>query len=361
MKKKIFIIAGEVSGDVIGGEIMRAASLKADFAGIGGNDMARQGLESLFPISDLSVMGLIPVLKKLRTVLSRIRQTAEAIIKEKPDIVLTIDSPSFASRVIKKVKHLLKNSDYTPKFYHVVAPQVWAWASHRAKKYAKIFDKLFCFFDFEVPYFTKYGLETIAIGYPFYEVIKEKRKKDNWCGTKNIVMLLPGSRMAEIKKTMPIFKDFIELHSKYSFVISTTEITHDFIENEIKSWKIKPKICQYNNRYELYNQAKFAISKSGTVTAELAIIHVPTVVIYPTNFLSPILAKLLLKINFISLLNIITNKKIFPELLGWNINARKISEAVSNMDMKKIINDLKAADKLWHKNKSPFEMIAENL
>jgi len=176
-RKKIFIIAGEVSGDVLGAEIVRAAKMigTMDFVGIGGESMLAAGLKSLFPISDLSVMGFAEVIKKSRVLISRIRQTADAIIREKPDIVLTIDSPSFAVRVIKKVR---KNLATLPKFYHCVAPMVWAWGRNRAKKYAKIFDKLFCFFDFEVPYFAKFGLKTEAVGYPIYNVVAEHQKSE---------------------------------------------------------------------------------------------------------------------------------------------------------------------------------------
>ena len=199
-KKKVFIIAGEVSGDVLGGEIMRASGDQFDFAGIGGAEMKSAGLKSLFPISDLSVMGFVEVLKKSKTLLSRIRQTADAIAKRRPDVVLTIDSSSFATRVIRRVR---RRGGQLPKFYHVVAPMVWAWGAWRAKKYARVFDKMFCFFDFEVPYFTKYGLDATAIGYPIYDVARRALKKSK----KKYIALLPGSRMGEVSKMMPVFKE----------------------------------------------------------------------------------------------------------------------------------------------------------
>ena len=140
---KIFIIAGEVSGDVLGAKIMREMP-GVNFVGIGGQYMGKAGLKSLFPMSDLSVMGVFEVLAHVRTLNGRIKETISAIIKEKPDIVLTIDSPGFAKSVIKGVRK--KGTLTTTKFYHVVAPQVWAWRPGRAKKYAKIFDKLYAFF-----------------------------------------------------------------------------------------------------------------------------------------------------------------------------------------------------------------------
>ena len=149
---KIFIIAGEVSGDVLGANIM-AQMPDADFIGIGGENMCKHGLISLFPISDLSVMGIIEVLAHIKTLKSRIKQTINAIIESKPDIVLTIDSPGFAKSVISGIRknkigiNLINNG---MRFHHVVAPQVWAWRPKRAKKYATIFDKLYAFFDFEL-------------------------------------------------------------------------------------------------------------------------------------------------------------------------------------------------------------------
>ncbi|MBP3340404.1 MAG: lipid-A-disaccharide synthase, partial [Alphaproteobacteria bacterium] len=158
-KIKVFIIAGEVSGDVLGGRIMSAMP-DAEFVGIGGENMQAAGLMSLFPMSDLAVMGAVEVLAHARTLTRRIRQTVDAIVELKPDVVVSIDAPGFAKSVIKQIR---KSSDGQRliadglRFHHVVAPQVWAWRAGRAKKYAQTFDKLYAFFDFEVPYFTKFG------------------------------------------------------------------------------------------------------------------------------------------------------------------------------------------------------------
>ena len=171
---KIFIIAGEVSGDVLGAKIMHEMP-DVNFVGIGGQNMQSCGFQSIFPMSDLSVMGITEVLAHAKTLTARIKQTTDAIISEKPDVVLTIDSPGFAKSVVKAVRKSgqLKHT----KFFHVVAPQVWAWRPRRAKKYAQIFDKLYAFFDFEIPYFTKYGLDTVAVGHPISDGL-DKYKAD---------------------------------------------------------------------------------------------------------------------------------------------------------------------------------------
>ena len=203
---KIFIIAGEVSGDVLGAKIMHEMP-DADFVGIGGQHMEKMGLKSVFPMTDLAVMGIFEVVARAHVLLNRINQTVSAIIREKPDVVLTIDSPSFAKSVITKVKK--KNVLHETKFYHVVAPQVWAWGASRAKKYARIFDRLYAFFEFEVPYFTKYGLNTVAVGHPIADGLKDYTISNTH---DKIITLVPGSRMGEVKKLLPVFKNTVDMN-----------------------------------------------------------------------------------------------------------------------------------------------------
>ena len=212
-KIKVFIIAGEVSGDVLGARIIEQMRDRAEFTGVGGENMARAGLMSILPISDLAVMGIIEVAAHARTLTRRIRQTADEIIRVRPDIVLTIDAPGFARGVIKRVKKSTIGRDLIKdglRFHHFVAPQVWAWRPGRAKKYAATFDKLYAFFDFEVPYFTKYGLNTIAVGHPLADGLIGKYKTDNKKQEK-IITLIPGSRLSEVKKLLPIFHQITDM------------------------------------------------------------------------------------------------------------------------------------------------------
>ena len=191
-KIKVFIIAGEVSGDVLGARIMREMP-DAEFVGIGGENMIAAGLGSLFPMSDLSVMGVIEVLAHARTLTRRINQTVDAIIAARPSVVLTIDSPGFARSVIKKLRHMPAGRKLIAdglRFHHVVAPQVWAWRAGRAKKYARTFDKLYAFFDFEVPYFTKYGLDTVAVGHPISDVVFGRHGARGGNSTEKIITLV---------------------------------------------------------------------------------------------------------------------------------------------------------------------------
>lgn len=352
-KKKIFIVAGEVSGDVLGANIMRAMP-GVRFIGIGGQNMTKAGLKTLFPMSDLSVMGIVEVLSHVRTLKRRIKQTVNAIIESKPDLVLTIDSPGFARAVICELKKSAAGAELIThglKFHHVVAPQVWAWRPGRAKKYAKTFDKLYAFFDFEVPYFTKYGLDTVAVGHPVADNIIGKYSRKN-CKDK-IVALMPGSRKQEVRKLMPVFRDCVACMPKgYRIVIPTVETTDEYVRDAVQNWAIKPDIISSTERYKLYEKTFIAIAASGTVSAELAMMHVPSIVVYRMNWLTTIIGHILVNIKWVSLVNILLNKPVYPELLGTNASAKNIlcwfnKLAFDAMVRNKMIDELKSADKLW--------------
>ena len=363
-KKKIFIIAGEVSGDILGAKIMREMH-GVDFVGIGGEHMKAAGLNPIFPISDLAVMGITEVLARARTLTVRIKQTVDAIISEKPDIVLTIDSPGFAKSVVSGVRKSGKLKRI--KFFHVVAPQVWAWRPKRAKKYAQIFDKLYAFFDFEVPYFTKYGLTTVAVGHPISDGL-DKYKSN----TKDkIITLVPGSRMGEVKKLLPVFHKTVDMlvnsgYKDYKFVIPTVETTDAYIRKYVQNWKTKPELIPSNERYQLYANTYIAVVASGTVSAELAIMHIPTIVVYKMNPLTILLAHILLRVKWASLVNILMNKTIYPELLGNKAKPDAILESLQQLTLphvrKEMLQELKSADKKWNPAKcKPASVIAKDI
>ena len=326
--KKIFIIAGEVSGDALGARIMRQMK-NVDFMGIGGAEMNACGLNSIFPISDLAVMGVIEVLGHLRTLPRRINETVDAIIKYEPDVVLTIDSPGFARSVIKKLRKSPVGKELIARgtrFHHVVAPQVWAWRPGRAKKYARVFDKLYAFFDFEVPYFTKYGLETIA--------------------------LVPGSRAGEVRRLLPVFREFIEKipnANGYKFAIPVVETTSEYVKSVVATWPIKPEIVPAAARYDLYRRTYIAVVASGTVSAELAMLHVPAIVVYKMNRITTWIGHLLIRVRWVSLVNILQHRAVYPEFLGEKATAENILRGFKDMtaNREKVISELRAADNMW--------------
>jgi lipid-A-disaccharide synthase len=358
-KLKVFIIAGEVSGDVLGARIMGEMP-DVEFVGIGGENMKGMGLKSLFPMSDLAVMGAVEVLAHARTLTHRIKQTTDAILELKPDIVVSIDAPGFVKSVIKQIR---KNKDGQVliksglKFHHVVAPQVWAWRAGRAKKYARTFDKLYAFFDFEVPYFTKYGLDTVAVGHPIADGLIGKYKNTKKQAEK-IITLVPGSRMSEVKRLLPLMRDVVDMlcrngYMGYKFVIPTVETTAEYVAQQVENWRIKPELVPASKRYDVYAKTYIAIVASGTVSAELAMLHVPTIVVYKMNPITTWLVRQIIRVNWVSLVNILLNHGVYPEFLGPNATAENVVDAVQILTIPskrdKMIAELKSADDLWRR------------
>lgn len=353
----IVIIAGEVSGDIIGAKIIKNLKQDYNFVGVGGENMEKEGLHSIFSISKLAVMGFLEVLFKIKTILKCINQTVNLILTIKPKVVISIDSPSFVLQVIKKVKKQNKNI----KFVHIVAPQVWAWGKWRAKKYASVFDKLYTFFDFEKEFFEKYGLDCMSVGHPSVEDLEQYKHNPN----KKQILLLPGSRISEVKKLLPIFKALTSKIDNFSFVISVVETTKDYVQKHIKKWSNKPKLV-LNNRYQVYSNSLFAIAKSGTVSVELAMLKIPTIVIYKMNALTEFIVKLVVKIKYASLVNILSNKLIYPELLGVKKATTKniiqeIDKILIENNYNTIKQDLDKAYNFWFKNDSPSKLITNDI
>ena len=373
-KLTIFIIAGEVSGDVLGARIM-AEMPDAAFVGIGGENMIAAGLKPLFPMGDLAVMGVIEVAAHARTLMRRIRQTANAIIETRPDIVLTIDTPGFARSVISQVRKMPAGRALIAdglKFHHVVAPQVWAWRPGRAKKYAQTFDKLYAFFDFEVPYFTKYGLDTVAVGHPISDALIGKYKAPRrGADAEKIITLVPGSRMSEVKRLMPIFRQTAEIlgtsgYRGYKFVIPTVETTRQYVQAQVAHWCVPVELVPSSRRYDIYAKSYIAIVASGTVSAELAMLHIPTIVIYKMNPITTWLVRQVIRIKWASLVNILLNRGVYPEYLGTDAKTDNVLDAVQQLTIpsvrQKMIAELTCADDLWRRPAgTPAALIADSI
>jgi len=369
-KLKVFIIAGEVSGDVLGARIMSEMT-NTKFVGIGGENMTAAGLRSLFPMSDLAVMGVVEVFAHARTLTRRISQTARAIIDEKPDVVLTIDAPGFAKNVIKAVRKSSAGRALIAgglRFHHVVAPQVWAWRPGRAKKYAAIFDKLYAFFDFEVPYFTKYGLDTVAVGHPIADKIVGKYPAAPQSNGEKIITLVPGSRMSEVRRLMPIFKCVAEILSRsgyreYKFVIPTVETTREYVRAETQKWGVKTELVPSSDRYDIYSKTFVAIVASGTVSAELAMMHIPAIVVYKMNPVTTWLVRRVIRVRWVSLVNILLGRGVYPEFLGPDAEFDNIIRAFGRLIIpsvrEKMTSALASADDLWRRpDGTPAALIA---
>lgn len=335
-KLKIYLIAGEPSGDALGARLMRAMKKKTDnnveFFGVGGETMESEGFNSLFDISDLAVMGLAEVIPSIPKVLKRINQTTEDILKVKPDVVVTIDSWSFGSRVQKKLR---AKKTGIPQI-HYVAPQVWAWKKKRARTMYKYVDHLMTLLPQEPKYFTPYGLKTTFVGHPVIESPvasgdKEKfRTKYNIPSDKRIICILPGSRHNEVASLLPTFietaKKLFAQFDDLFFVIPTVKTVEKRVKEMTANCGLPLLIVEGSeDRHNAMCASAAAIAASGTVALELAIADVPHIVGYKVSKWTALLAKKLLHIQFVNLSNILLGREVVPELLQETCESNNIA------------------------------------
>ena len=376
MKKKFFIIAGEKSGDLLGSKILQNINKNIfDIYGIGGELMLKNGLkESLFPMEELSLMGVFEILPKIFNLLKRIKQTADYIIKLQPDVVLTIDSPDFCFRVMKLVKKLDKENKI--KKIHFIAPSVWAYREKRAEKISKIYDLLFCILPFEPPYFEKYGLKTIFVGHPLYDKTEYdniQNNTENNIQNSNIISITLGSRKGEVNRFYPIIINVIKKLNKQDikYYFLATNYTYDLIINKLKQDNIQNIEVIKENKNDIIKKSILVISKSGTNTLENAGFAVPMVVFYKFGFLTNIIAKRIRKkskVKFATIINIMNNKEIIPECLLEDCNSNNIYNKVNNLlnnpDLRKeqVENNLKTISILGYKsNNNSGNIIAKKI
>jgi len=322
---KIYLIAGEPSGDLLGSRFMRAMRARnpnVEFLGVGGESMEREGLKSLFDISDLAIMGLAEVIPSIPRVLRLIKQTVKNIEQTKPDVIMTIDSWSFGSRIQKKIR---KKKLGIPQV-HYVAPQVWAWKKKRAQTMYKYVDLLLTLLPQEPKYFTPYNLDAVCVGHPVIEsqVVNGDaemfRKQYHIEKNKTIISVLPGSRHNEVSLLLPVFlesaKILLQKNENLHFVIPTVKTVVERVKKMCRGIDLPITIVEDEDaRYGAFKASSAAIAASGTVALELAIAGVPHIVGYKVAPLSAWLVKHFLHIQFVNLSNIILGREIIPEVL----------------------------------------------
>lgn len=322
----ICLIAGEPSGDLLGARLIRALREKTngevDFMAIGGESMQAEGVESLFDITDLAIMGLLEVVPSIPKVLNRIKQAVSVIEERAPDIVVSIDSFSFSARVHKR----LKERGSTIPRVHYVAPQVWAWKAKRAKTMGSYIDLLLTLLPNEPAYFTPHGLESYHTGHPVIENGADKsngeafRKDHNLPLDIPLLTMLPGSRHNEVGRLLPPFKETVlrlkETFPNLQLVVPTVKTVEKTVREELKDFPVPTTIVTGEaNRYAAFAASNAALAASGTVAVELAIARLPHIIAYKLSPLTAFLAKRLVKIRFANLLNLLLDKEIIPECL----------------------------------------------
>jgi lipid-A-disaccharide synthase len=342
MTKKVFLIAGEKSGDDLGSRLMRSlikANPSIEFCGVGGPLMEASGLKSLFAYETLSVMGFVEVLPKIFELKAKIKKTAEEILVTKPDLVITIDLPGFNYRVAKT----LRDKGYKGKIFHYVAPTVWAYKESRAAKFARVFDRMICILPFEEKYFTKHGMQTNYIGNPVIEQSNPSKRPLRKKVSK--ILVCCGSRIGEIKKLLPIFSGALSLLSNrhnFEALILTNPAHKILISEMLKNANFRYSIAtpQDADKIKTMAECDLALTKSGTVTTEIALAGLPMVVAHKVNWLSYLIIKSMVKISSICLVNLISKKQIVPELIQKDCQADKIAKAleelITNYEIRKL-------------------------
>lgn len=378
---KIFLIAGEESGDLLGSKIMKELKTRKigvdenlEFFGIGGEKMQKEGLESIFPMHELSIMGIVEVIPHIPNILKRIKQTVQSIVDIKPDLILTIDAPDFCFRVIKKLKKKHKDIFDNTKKMHLIAPSVWVYRESRAEKISKLYDHLLAILPFEPPYFEKYGLRTTFIGHPVVETLKkeeisfndeeifELRQKLNLPQDKKVVCVTPGSRRGEISKLLPIFIEALNLLKEQEIdiapVILSTKKMEGFIKDQCKNQNfIAPVVSDRNEKNKLVSICDIALTKSGTNTFEFMLMEKPMVVCYKANFITTLIANMIVKVKLFNLANIILGKENIPEMMKEkckpNLIARQMIKLLGSRELStdQVIENNKVLDILGRNEK----------
>jgi lipid-A-disaccharide synthase len=333
----VYLIAGEPSGDALGARLMAALCAKRPalrFAGIGGPLMQAQGLASLFPMRDLALMGLLEVLPRLRLLQRRLAETKEDIAARRPALVVTIDSPGFTLRILKAIAPM-----GIPRA-HYVAPQVWAWREKRVRRYPGLWDSLLCLLPFEPAFFARHGLPARFVGHPVLESGAGQGDAARFRARHGIgpdavpLILMPGSRRTETAKLLPILgKTLTLLHSRVPGLLPVVPVAtamEQAVAAGTADWTPRPIIVTDNaEKYDAFAAAAAALTKSGTSTLELALAGVPMVVAYRVNPATAAIAKRLVKVRYASILNLIAERAVIPELIQKDCTPRKLADALT--------------------------------
>ena len=329
-----FLIAGEPSGDKLGAALMaglRQLHPAVTFSGIGGPLMQAQGMTSLFPMEELSVMGLAEVLPKYFPLKRRIAQAAEAAVAAKPAALITIDSPDFCLRVAK----LVKAAQPDLRTIHYVAPSVWAWRPKRAAKMAGGIDHVLALLPFEPPYMTAAGMTCDFVGHPVVaEVLASVAEREAFTQTQRpMILCLPGSRKSEVSRLAPIFGQALALmaakHPHLSVVLPTLPHLADLVQSLTQDWAVKPRlILDPSEKRGAFAMADVALAASGTVSLELAANQTPMVIAYAMHPFSFWAMKRMALIDTVTLVNLVAESRSVPELLGPACTPHAISDAL---------------------------------
>lgn len=340
-KRKIFLIATEESGDRLGSALMKVLRQRlgdgVQFVGVGGRTMAREGLESLFPIEELSIVGFAAVVQQLPKILRLIRQTAEAVLEAAPDALIIIDSPDFTHRVARRVR--ARNPAIPVVDY--VSPQLWAWRPGRARTMLGYVDHVLGLLPFEPAEYRKLGGPPCSyVGHPLVEQlsslrpnVEEQARRD---GGLPVLLVLPGSRRSEVRHHLDVFGATLgrlqaEGHA-FELMLPTMPHLEATIRDGIASWPVKPRVViGENEKRAAFRIARAALAKSGTVTLELALSGIPMVTAYRVGAIEAFILRRAIRVSSVILANLVIGKDVIPEFLQEECTPEKLAPALADV------------------------------
>jgi lipid-A-disaccharide synthase len=334
---RVFLIATEESGDRLGAALMRSLRERTggriSYAGVGGHDMEREGIRSLFPIDDLAIVGIDAVIAKLPMILRRIRETAAAAIAANTVMLVIIVSPDLTHRVARKVRAAAPHIaivDY-------VSPSVWAWRPGRARAMRRYVDHVLALLPFEPAAHERLGGPPCTyVGHPVTEVserlrpnAKEQARRD---ADPPLVLVLPGSRSGEVRRMLPVFGEAVRLAAKSApleIVLPTVPHLAERVAEATAGWQLRPRIVvDQEEKWAAFRNARAALAASGTVTLELAVAGVPTIVAYKISLLEELVARLMIKTHTVVLANLVLGENVMPETLQRAATAESLAAAL---------------------------------
>lgn len=327
---KLYFIAGEASGDLHGSNLLKElnkqnSSIQA--RGFGGDLMEKEGLKLSKHYRDLAFMGFVEVVMNLRTILKNISFCKQDILNYKPDAIILIDYPGFNLKIAEFAK---KNGI---KVFYYISPKVWAWKKNRVHKLKKFVDELFTIFPFETEWFKNYGVDVNYVGNPLLDAISQFEKSNSRLSFKAdnpIIALLPGSRNQEIERMLPLMLQVASTHSNHQIIIAGAPSKDTVFYSKYLIDYPSVKLV-FDETYQLLSNAEVALVTSGTATLETALFEVPQVVCYKANSLTYQIAKRVVNLDYISLVNLILDKPAVPELIQNDFNEEHLNKELTNI------------------------------
>jgi len=335
---RVCLVAGEVSGDRLGAALMRALSARTGgaivFSGVGGREMAAEGLVSPFPLGDLAVIGFMSIPARLKTILQRIRQTADAAIAARPDILVVIDSPEFTHRVAKRVRARAP----TIPIVDYVSPSVWAWRPWRARAMRRYIDRVLALLPFEPDIHARLGgPPCVFVGHPVTDRVgalrpdpAEARRRET---SPPVLLVMPGSRGSELARMLPVFRDTVravrDRFGPLDVVMPAVPHLAERVRTAVSAWPVPARVVtEATEKDAAFRTARAALAKSGTGTLELAVAGVPTVAAYKVPWIEELVARFLVQVPSFILANLVLGERVVPEFVQRDCTPEQLASAL---------------------------------